>query len=94
MMVRFHPVLPTNINMNNKVKLKLTPEQVAVIYAFLHNTRLGSRNKFEDAISDLMIDMQEDGIEDYLDEFVPDMPKINIEFNNDEGMVFNIADGR
>jgi hypothetical protein len=78
--------------MNNKVKLKLNPEQVAVIYMFLHNTRLGSRNRFEDAISNLMIDMEKDGIEDYLNEFVPDLPKISVSFNDDEGMVFNIAE--
>ena len=78
--------------MNNKVKLKLNPNQVAVIYQFLYNTRLGSRNKFENDISDLMIAMEEDGIEGYLNEFVPDMPKISVEFNEDEGMVFNIAE--
>jgi hypothetical protein len=78
--------------MSNKVKLKLTPNQAAVIYQFLWNTRLGNRNQFESEISDLMIAMEYDGIEDYLNEHVPDLPKINVEFNNDEGMVFNIAE--
>jgi hypothetical protein len=90
-MVRFHPVLPTNINMKN-VKLTLTPNQVAVIYQFLWNTRLGSRNVFEEEISNLMIDMEHDGIDAYLNEFVPDRPKISVEFNDDEGMVFKVLE--
>jgi hypothetical protein len=75
-----------------KAKLTLTPNQFAVIYQFLVNTRLGNRNKFEDAISNLFIDMEHDGAEAYLNEYVSELPKIHVEFSEDEGMVFNITE--
>lgn len=37
------------------MKLKLNKEQVAVISAFLSQTKLGNDNKYESAISDLCI---------------------------------------
>jgi hypothetical protein len=76
----------------NKIKLKLTPNQAAVIFQFLWNTRLGSRNEFESEISDLMIKMEQDGIQGYLEEHVPNLPKIKVECSEDEGMVFNIEE--
>jgi hypothetical protein len=77
----------------NKFKLKLTPRQLAVIWAFLSETRLGTRNEYEDEISDLCIKLQDKGIEDYLnDELDGESPKINVEFNQDDGLVFNIAE--
>ena len=82
-----------NISLTGKYmkKLKLTPKQLAVIYQFLCHTRLGDINKFESEISDLMITLSNKGIEEYLNENVPILPNISVEFNDSEGLIFNIA---
>lgn len=51
------------------VTLKLTREQFLVIYEFLYHTKLGERNVFEEAISNLMIEMEDTGAEDLVNEF-------------------------
>ncbi len=45
------------------VELHLSEEQFLVIYEFLYNVKLGDNNKFESAISDLMRDLEEGGVE-------------------------------
>jgi hypothetical protein len=45
------------------VELHLSEEQFLVIYEFLYNVKLGDNNKFESAISDLMQDLEEGGVE-------------------------------
>jgi hypothetical protein len=75
-----------------KIKLLLTPKQTAVICAFLDHTRLGYDNDYTLEISQLVISMQEDRVEDYLNAMLgSERPKISVEYNENEGLVFNIA---
>ena len=46
-----------------EVTLEISELQFLVIYEFLYNTKLGDRNKFESAISDLMQEFEESGVD-------------------------------
>lgn len=69
--------------------LTLTKLDIVIIYALLRNVRLGDRNKYEGAVSRLMIDAEANGIEDFLgDEVLPDLL---IEASNQDGVVINLV---
>lgn len=74
--------------------LKLTTKQLAVLYTYIKHTRLGDINKYRDAISDLAIQLEKDGIEEelkaYYDEKGIEEPSLGIEYTEAEGIVLNI----
>ncbi len=79
---------------NATFNLSLNAAQFAVIYEFLMYTKLGSRNVYEKAISDLMIalDMQDvnsmvSEIRDVYGDFV-----IQSQYNDDDGVAFEILE--
>jgi hypothetical protein len=74
------------------INLRFTPEQFSVIYEFLYHTRLGNRNIYEDAISELMIKLENDGAEELVNLVKEDYGNftINVEFNQDDGMTFSL----
>lgn len=75
------------------MNIDLTAQEVAVIWEFLRNVRLGNRNPYEKVISDLMIDLEKSGIEDRLNGFYTRFgltpPEFMVESNND-GFVINV----
>lgn len=73
------------------VQLNVTPEQLLVIKQFLFYTRLGQETQFGNAVTTLAIALEQDfgeGIEMFENQF--GVPEISVEFNDDEGMVFNV----
>ncbi len=76
------------------LKLNLTDTQFVAIYSLLQNVRLGDRNDFESAISELAIDMEHDGAEGYVNDYLYDqgldMPEISIEASDSDGVVINL----
>lgn len=54
---------------DSPVTLKLTKAQFLVIYELLYNMKLGDSNLFEEAVSDLMIDMEGFGAEELVNDF-------------------------
>lgn len=62
--------------------------QLAVIYEFLYHTRLGDQNAFTSEISDLMIGLEEEGLQEELEG--ANIPKIKVSFSEDEGLVFDL----
>lgn len=77
-----------------RILLDISDVQFAAIYGLLRNVRLGSRNDYEDAISELLIDIEEDGAEDWfntiLDRNNLDAPMLRIEASDEDGVVINI----
>ncbi len=70
------------------VTLKLTREQFLVIYEFLYHTKLGERNVFEEAISDLMVEMEDMGVEALVNEFrdVYGEVEIQVHLSEEDGL--------
>jgi hypothetical protein len=60
----------------------------------MQNIRLGGRNLFEDAISDLAIQLEEDGAQNYYNAAADTYgePYFKYEFNDDEGFVINVLE--
>lgn len=65
------------------MKLKLNKDQAQVIFTYLAHTRLG-KNKYTEAVQDVLNQFDEREID-------LDLLKVTVEFNNSEGLVFNIA---
>ena len=80
---------------NTDVELWITTTELAAIYALLRNVRLGARNEFEKAVSDLMIDLEANGIEDWINNFVEatghKLPSLMIEASDQDGVVLNLV---
>lgn len=80
---------------NTKVVLNLHPTELAAIYALLLNVRLGARNEFEEAISDLMIDLEDGGINEWVRTFVEvtgrELPNLMVEASCQDGVVLNLV---
>jgi hypothetical protein len=80
----------------SSISVKLTPAEASVIYEFLRNTRLGERNLYENAVSNLCIRMERSGLEDYLNnwyiEHNVNRPAFKIECSEEDGLVFNVAE--
>ena len=81
--------------MINNVRMNLKPLQFVAIYTLLSNVRLGSRSFYEDTISDLMIEMEELGVEGLVDNICVDtgmfVPEIMVECSNSDGLVLNLV---
>jgi hypothetical protein len=77
--------------------INVTPAQFAVIYAFIRNTRLGDRNEYETAVSDLALNMEKSGADDYLKDFYEfsgmQPPVFMVEASDAEGLIFNVSAG-
>ena len=80
---------------NTKVTLNLHATELAAIYGLLYTVRLGNRNHYEKAISDLLIDLENFGIENWLDEYYKitgnEPLKLKVEASDEEGLVLNVA---
>lgn len=80
---------------NAPVVLNLYPTELAAIYAILYQVRLGERNRFEGALSDLMVDLEKNGIEDWVNEFYKttgeSRPHIVVEASDEDGLVINLV---
>lgn len=80
---------------NTSIVLNLHATEFAAIYAILMQVRLGERNPFEDAVSDLMIDLEDNGIEEWANNFVEqtglELPDLMIEASNEDGVVLNLV---
>lgn len=76
------------------VTLKLTREQFLVIYEFLYHTKLGERNVFEEAVSDLMIEMEDMGVEDLVNEFrdVYGEVEIQVHLSEEDGISLQVEE--
>jgi len=74
-----------------EAQLSLTNTQFMAIYALLYNVSLGDRNIFESAISDLMVNMEKAGAEDYIRSMPWQMPKIKIEASDEDGIVISLV---
>ncbi len=76
------------------LKLHLTVTQFVAIYGILHNVRLGNRNKYETALSELMLDMEHDGAEDFVNKFIDSratqFPTISIEASDEDGITISV----
>jgi hypothetical protein len=59
------------------MKLKLTNIQVAALWALVYNLKLGDSNVFTNAMSDLVIKLEEKGAEDIFNE-VLDAPVLRV----------------
>lgn len=84
------------MNLNKPVvTLNLFPLEFAAIYGLLMQVRLGERNDFEKAVSKMMIDLEENGINAWLENFKSvtgyDLPDLMIEASNDDGVVLNLV---
>jgi hypothetical protein len=75
-----------------RISLNLTEAQFLVIYEFLYHTTLGGRNKFEDQITDLMIEMDSDVTRFVLSAIEANLGKVNISVTatQEDGMQFNL----
>lgn len=77
--------------MTKEIVLKLTEPQFLVIHEFLFNTTLGSRNKFEDQISDLMMELDNDVTRFVISAIEANWGKVDISVNaTQEGMEFQL----
>jgi hypothetical protein len=76
------------------IRLTLTPQEFLVINEFLYRVRLGNRNQFEEAVSELMILLEEGGSDEFAARAATEygVPSIGVEFSDDEGLVFNISE--
>ena len=84
------------MNLNKPVvTLNLFPLEFAAIYALLMQVRLGERNEFEKAISSMMIDLEKNGINEWVENFFNitglTLPDLKIEASNEEGVVLNLV---
>ena len=84
------------MNLNKPVvTLNLFPLEFAAIYALLMQVRLGERNDYEKAVSKMMIDLEENGIDAWLENFKSvtgyDLPDLKIEASNEDGVVLNLV---
>jgi len=84
------------MNLNKPVvTLNLFPLEFAAIYSLLMQVRLGERNDYEKAISKMMIDLEENGINEWVENFFNItghvLPEIKIEASNEEGVVLNLV---
>lgn len=84
------------MNLNKPVvTLNLFPLEFAAIYALLMQVRLGERNDYEKAVSKMMIDLEENGIDAWLGNFKSvtgyDLPNLMIEASNEDGVVLNLV---
>lgn len=75
------------------VTVSFEVEEIAVIWELLRNVRLGDRNNYEEAVSNLMIELEDSGIEDRLNTWYMhtdnSAPEFMIESSND-GFVINV----
>lgn len=80
---------------NTSIVLNLYPTELAAIYALLMHVRLGERNVFEGALSDLMIDLETGGIEEWVARYVEltgvELPNLMIEASNEDGVILNLV---
>jgi hypothetical protein len=76
--------------------LTLTAEQFAVLSVFISNIRLGDRNIYENAISDLAIVLENSGSVDYLNDFYKYSglrpPTFMVECSEEDGLIFNVME--
>jgi len=76
------------------VTLTITPEQFIVINEFLAHSRLGNDNIYREAITNLALDLEKAGAEAEVKSWLEHMgigkPYFTVEYNEDEGMSFNV----
>jgi hypothetical protein len=76
----------------SKFKIKLTGAQLAVINEFINYIKLGDDNIYEEAISDLAIQMEKDGslafINNFYNEEKYSKPEITTKFSESDGFTF------
>lgn len=77
-----------------RIILDISDVQFAAIYGILKNVRLGSRNEYEDAISQLLIDIEGDGAEEWFNDILEDNdlvePNLRIEASDQDGVIINV----
>lgn len=74
--------------------MSFTANEFAVIWELLQIIRLGSRNIYEEAISDLCIALEKSGTEDklnrYYQKYELSPPKFRFEASDEDGVVINV----
>lgn len=74
-------------------RVDLTDEQFLVVNELLNHVRLGTLGTFTKAISELLVSMEAQGLEQVISDIedsVGDTVKVTFEYNDDEGMVINL----
>lgn len=72
-------------------RLVLTPKQFVVIYELLYQVRLGNRNSYEEEITNFMINMENQGLEEALSTDLDiNPPSFTMEFSDEDGLIINI----
>lgn len=80
--------------LKRNVQLTLTKPEFLVVYTLLTHIRMGGRNYFEDSISDLMIELERDGVDHYLNDAYKEYgePKFLFECSNEDGVIINVTE--
>lgn len=74
------------------MKLKLNNKQVAGLWAILTQLKLGKDNKFVDAVSDLVIEMDNKGAQDIYNEF-EGAPYLRVQVDFEDGSHLELREG-
>lgn len=82
------------LSVNKAITLELTKPQFLAIYEFLYHTKLGDDNIFTEEISDMLIDWEDSGVEDLVNEIRDEYGEvgINVTLSSDEGLVFSLTE--
>ena len=76
------------------IKLELSEEQFLVIYEMLYHIKLGDLNLFEEAISQLMRDMENSGVEELVNK-CKDLcgePTLVVTFSQEDGLSLQVEE--
>lgn len=74
-------------------RVDLTDEQFLVVNELLNYVRLGTVGTFTKAISELLISMQDQGLEQVvsdIEDSIGDTVKVAFEYNDSDGMVISL----
>lgn len=76
-----------------KHALYLSDTELQVVYKLLSHVRLGHTNEYTTEISELMIELGDEGIDETIDRINYEYGDVELsfEFSDDEGMVINIV---
>ena len=77
--------------------MKLDAAQFVAIYSLLQNVKLGKDNIFEDAVTRLLKDLDQDGAEVKVNNWasragLDRLPDVSANFNNDDGLAIVLSE--
>ena len=71
------------------INLKLTSTQFGVVYALLSHVRLGADSLASQSISELLSDLEYDGVDELINEKDIEVPELTFSFSNSDGIVID-----